>query len=269
MSDPRWFRWPRDVVRVSGPDAVSYLQGQLSQDIEPLAAGATTWALALHPQGKVASWLRLTRVAADAFLADVDGGYGVGLVERLGRFKLRTKIEIEPLVDWGVIAVRGEGLVTPEPSPGTWSLPFDWNGWTGFDLIGPGDVVVAPVGAELDAEAFHVERIEARFPMMGAEVDDDTIPAEVGVVAAAVSFTKGCFVGQELVARIDSRGATTPRVLRLIRAGSGLLAARDDLVIDGAVVGRVTSAAADVGLALVKRAVAPPVTTDNGAIVVS
>src|SRR5687768_12379363 len=91
---------PRDVVRVSGPDAISFLQGQLSQDVDGLAVGATAWSLLLQPQGKVDALVRVTRIADDAVVLDVDGGFGDAVVTRLDRFKLRVKADIDALDGW-------------------------------------------------------------------------------------------------------------------------------------------------------------------------
>ncbi|MEO7429244.1 MAG: hypothetical protein ABIY48_07645, partial [Acidimicrobiales bacterium] len=81
----------RDVVRVHGPDAVAFLQGQLSQDVAALAVGASAPSLLLQPTGKVDAWLRVTRMGDDDVLLDVEAGFGPAVHERLRRFKLRTK----------------------------------------------------------------------------------------------------------------------------------------------------------------------------------
>jgi len=103
-------------------------------------------------------------------------------------------------------------------------------------------------------------RIEAGVPVMGREIDDKTIPAETGVVDRAVSFTKGCFTGQELVARIDSRGGNAPRPIRGIRI-EGAATRGDEIAASGKAIGTLTSTAmVDVGttvaLAPLSRAVA-------------
>lgn len=100
------------------------------------------------------------------------------------------------------------------------------------------------------------ERIRAGVPAMGAELDERTIPAEVGswFIEASVSFTKGCYVGQELVARLDSRGSNVPRHLRVIEFDDGFMAAPgDEIVVGGNPLGTVTSAAAGVALGYVHR----------------
>ena len=87
-------RVPREFVQVEGPDAASFLQGQLSQDIERLSVGEAAWSFLLQPQGKVDAWLRVTRVAEDAFVLDVDDSYAEAVLARLNRFKLRVKAEL-------------------------------------------------------------------------------------------------------------------------------------------------------------------------------
>lgn len=200
----------RDVVRVHGPEAIAFLQGQLSQDIEALPVGASTWTLLLQPTGKVVAWLRATRTDDDAVLLDVDAGFGEAVRTRLARFKLRTKAELDVEARSG-FAVRGPGADALAP-PG--AMPAGWPGVEGFDVLdGTPALADLPVA---DASSLEVLRIEAGVPSMGAELTDATIPAEAGqwLIDASVSFTKGCFTGQELVARIDSRGGNVPRPLR-------------------------------------------------------
>lgn len=263
---------PRDVVRVTGPEAIGYLHGQLSQDVEGLAVGATAWSFVLQPAGKVDAWVRLTRTADDELLLDVDGGFGDGLVTRLRRFLLRTKADIETL-DWACVALRGPGAGDASAAaggPATVAVQAGWPHADGVDLLGP--QVEPPAGVSvLDRDAYEALRIRCGVPSLGAELSERTIPAEAGqwIVDASVSFTKGCFTGQELVARIDSRGGNVPRRLR------GLVVARGEplpgdapvrdapVTVEGKEVGRVTSAARSpaggyVALAYLARAVEPP-----------
>jgi folate-binding protein YgfZ len=208
----------RDVVRAAGPDAEKYLQGQTSQDIAALQIGSSAWALVLAPQGKLDAFVRVHRAGPEEFLLVTDGGVGQALVARLNRFKLRTNADMDQL-DWTVVAVRGpaagQGLATSGPVPGTGcvAVPFEWGDLVGYDLVGPAPAFPAGV-PEVGAEAYEAARIEAGFPRHGAELDERTVPAEAGLVKACVSFTKGCYTGQELVARIDSRGSNVPRHLR-------------------------------------------------------
>jgi folate-binding protein YgfZ len=228
------FRSARDVLAVRGPDAEEYLQGQLSQDVTGLAVGATADSLLLEPDGKLSALLRVTRTDGQGFVLDVDAGYGDAVVARLRRFLLRAKVEME-MLDWRCLSLRGAGvgehaggLLTVLAERGVLALPFEWNGWHGVDLLGPSDVVLGPEGLDLPegivscgADAVEACRIVSGVPAMGAELTAKTIPHEAGVVARTVSFTKGCYTGQELVARIDSRGGNVPRRLVGIVAPAG------------------------------------------------
>jgi folate-binding protein YgfZ len=116
----------------------------------------------------------------------------------------------------------------------------------------PADVVDSDDPATMAPDVYERRRILAGVPVCGVDIGPDTIPAEVGAwaIEAAVSFTKGCYTGQELVARIDSRGGNVPRPLRVLRSvdGAPLTAGADVLGPDGASAGTATSAAGDVAL---------------------
>ncbi|HSZ36255.1 MAG TPA: hypothetical protein VK773_04105 [Acidimicrobiales bacterium] len=286
------FRVSRDVLALRGPDAEEYLQGQLSQDVVGLAVGETADSLLLEPDGKLCALLRVTRTDGQGFVLDLDAGYGDAVVARLRRFLLRAKVELEPL-DWRCLSLRGAGvegpaggLLTVLAERGVMTLPFEWNGWGGVDLLGPSDVVLGPEGLDLPpgivacgADAVEACRIVSGVPAMGAELTTKTIPHEAGVVPRTVSFTKGCYTGQELVARIDARGGNVPRRLVGILAPAGppegdalspgmTLHAGEapdgDGAADDKVVGTLTSAAWSIelgawaGLAYLHRNVASP-----------
>jgi folate-binding protein YgfZ len=210
----------RDLVRVAGPDAVTFLQGQLSQDIAALdpEAGAA-WSLLLQPQGKVDAFVHVRRAGGGEVLLDVDEGWGAAVVERLERFKLRVKADVE------LLGARELDVPWPVSSGAT-----GWDEW----------------------------RVAVGFPAMGRELTESTIPEEAGVVDVAVSFTKGCFTGQELVARIDSRGRNVPKRLRRVVVDGVAASAGDELVVDGKAVGTITTAVAGAALAYVRREVEPP-----------
>ena len=231
----------RDVIAVRGPDAAAYLQGQLSQDVLALAVGDSALSLLLQPQGKVDAWLRLTRIADDEFVLDVDAGWGERVVARLKRFLLRVKVDIEPLGGWGVAVFAGDAAVPPGAWRAESEVPFTTT------VVGPG------VAGGIDDERL---RIANGIPRMGRELDESTIPAAAGIVDRSVSFTKGCYTGQELVARIDSRGDRTPSKLRRI---TGVAAPGSPVVVDGRQVGVITSAEDGVALAYIRREVEPPV----------
>ena len=101
-------------------------------------------------------------------------------------------------------------------------------------------------------EQYERARIIAGWPVMGTDITTDMIPAETGVVDVAVSFSKGCYPGQELVERMDSRGSKAPRSLVTIECTSGTKQG-DDVIVNGEVVGRFTSVLGENAMALVKR----------------
>ena len=230
------FRASRDVLAVRGPDAEAYLQGQLSQDVAALVVGESTDALLLEPDGKLTALLRITRTDGQGFVLDLDAGFGDAVAARLRRFLLRSKVEMARL-EWRCLCLRGRavpevaaGLLTVLAERGVLALPFEWNGWSGVDLLGPEDVVLGADAVDLPAgvvacgaAAVEACRIVSGIPAMGAELTNKTIAAEAGLVERTVNFTKGCYTGQELVARIDARGSNVPRRLIGVVAPSGSL----------------------------------------------
>ncbi len=237
----------RAFVRVTGPDATTYLQGQLSQDLAAVTTGLT---FLLEPTGKVCALLRVQRLGDDDHLLDTDAAAGDAVEARLGRFLLRTKADIERVEHrcTRLFGARPAGAL-PAPWPPAPDAPVD--------LL---DDDPPPGTTPLDELGYQRRRILAGVPVVGVDIGADTIPAEVGqwAVDAAVSFTKGCFTGQELVARIDSRGGNVPRPLRVLQSADGAAMPPVADVLDdaGAVVGRITSAAADVALGPLARRVA-------------
>jgi folate-binding protein YgfZ len=200
---------PRDVVVVEGPDALTYLHSQVSQDLLDLAVGERRWTFVLEPTGKVASLARVTRAAEDRFELDTDRGFGAALLARIDRFRIRVAARTS-LVESGAV-----------PSP--------------------------------DDDVEH-DRIVAGWPRLGAEIEPgETIPGGTGLTRLAVSFTKGCYPGQELVERMDSRAAEAPRSLRRLVVPSG--SRPGDPVLDGDdAVGVLTSVSGTSALGWVKRA---------------
>ncbi len=272
----------RDVVSVSGPDAESYLQGQCSQDVAGLAPGATTEALLLSPQGKIDAFIRVSRSDEGGYVIDTDLGYGPAVVARLERFRLRMRVEIALMGDWTCMAVRGPDAADAVVVRPPLVLPVEWPGLAGLDLLGPtpkeapgwvGDQAV-PCGDE----AWEALRIEAGCPVGGRDAVEGSIPAEVGLVDRTVSFTKGCYTGQELVARLDARGSKVARRLCGVVVDAAVAVVGGDhgegepppvgtavLTADGGhEVGQLSSVAwspglgATVALAMVHRRVDPP-----------
>ena len=240
----------RDVLEAAGEESATFLQGQISQDVSSLGDGASAWTWVLSPQGKVDALARVTRLSPQRWLLDTDSGWGEAVVARLNRFKLRTKVTIESR-GWKVLGLRGPGAEQAGPASGVpggdisgnlVSADPCWPGVVGSDLLGENPVPPAgwPVMGPQDYEA---ERIRVGFPKMGAELDERTIPGETGLVQRTVSFTKGCYTGQELVARVDSRGGNVPRRLARFSAQTKLTAGSSLIGSSGRPAGLLTSVA--------------------------
>jgi tRNA-modifying protein YgfZ len=252
VTEPFWCLESRDGVRVAGRDAVSYLQSQLSQDVGQLAVGASNWSLLLQPNGRVDALLRVRRTGDEELLIDVEDGWGEAVLARLQRFRIRVAAELDR-IDFSVLAVRGEGVSAP---PG--AVPAWWGVECGYDEFGPSAAGPPSDAAPGDLVVLETSRVRAGWPAMGREISEQTIPAELGpLLDVAVSFTKGCYPGQELVERMHSRGASAPKLVRRLESAGGPLRAGAPVTVDGREVGTVTSAAGAVALAVVGRAVEP------------
>jgi len=264
----------RGLVTVEGPDALSFLQSLVSQDVTELAIGVGAHTLLLTPQGKLDVDARVVRVGDDRLWLDTEPGFGAQLAASLQRFRIRVKADIvDASDDFGALAVRGPGageLRSVVEAPAV-VLDVPWPFGDGFDVIGPRGAVDAARRALVDGGASAITseeleqlRVEAGVPRQGADLDERTIAQEAFLERDAVSFTKGCFLGQELVCPIDTRGHVN-RFLRSIRVLDG---ARPpvgaEVVVDGKVVGALTSVTPLTdrpwsGLAFVRREVEPPV----------
>jgi folate-binding protein YgfZ len=209
----------RDVIDVVGADAVTFLQGQLSADVAALTEGESAPTLVLQPTGKLLAWGRVTHRREGHCSIDVDPGLGDAVSERLNRFRLRVAAELSTrtvgVAEFHEVGERGAELA----GVGEWAVPGLWPAGDQLDVLGFDRAAYAyPDDIDVRTEDDHrFDRIAAGVPVVGLDVGE-IIPAEAGVwlVHAAASFTKGCYVGQELVARVNSRGSNTPRSLRVL-----------------------------------------------------
>lgn len=240
-----WVPIVRDVISVTGKDAASYLHSQLSQDVASMEAGDSRQSFLLEPTGKIVALLRITRGGLDRFVLDVDPGVGDEVLVRLNRFKIRVEVDLE-LTTQTWRAIRQVGGTPIQGVVPAWRMDGSAVDVFARDAAMPGSI------RQGTAEEYERERIAAAWPVMGVDLTTDMIPAETGVVDVAVSFVKGCYPGQELVERMDSRGSTAPRSLITVDCAIGTKPG-DEFIVDGKVAGRFTSVQGDKALALVKR----------------
>jgi folate-binding protein YgfZ len=213
LTATRYVRRARAFVRVAGPDAEDLLQRLLSNDVEALAAGDACDALLLTPKARVLALVRVHRRGHDDFLLSTDPETGDALRTHLVRARLRSRCEIASEDHAAWLVLGGAELVDEEPP-----------------------------GEEVDAAAWERFRIEAGIPAWGTEVDDRVLPAEAGLTDTHVSFTKGCYPGQEPVARLHYRGHPNRTLRRLDLEASKTPLRDSELALEGKVVGRLTSA---------------------------
>jgi tRNA-modifying protein YgfZ len=217
---------PRAYVRVAGPDAEDYLQRMVSNDVAALAPGEACEALLLTPKARVIAPMRVLRRGADDFLLLTEPGLGETLRDQLVRMRFAAKAEIE-LEEHTSAIVFGDGDGIPTRDYGRPAV----------------EALDAGLEPTLDGDALEALRIQAGTPLFGKEIDDRVLPAEAGLVERAVSLTKGCYPGQEPIARLHYRGHANRGLRVLALDGEELPPADAELTVDEKVVGRVTSAA--------------------------
>ena len=234
---------PRSFVRVAGPGAEEYLDRMVSNDVAVLGPGESCEALLLTPKARVIAPLVVLRRGHEDFLLLTEPELGERVRAELVRSRFAAKAEIEP-------------------EEHTSHVVFGGPAGTGAIATGDyGEPAAEVLDAELEPtvlpEELELLRIRAGTPAWGKEIDDRILPAEAGLTERAVSFTKGCYPGQEPIARLHYRGHAN-RGLRVLELAE-LPEPEAEIVWEGKSVGRITSAvAADggaVALAYVRREV--------------
>ena len=197
-----------DIVTVAGPDAQKFLHSLVSQDVATLDAGAERWSFLLQPQGKVVGFFRIAHLAKPDTATDTAADTFELVLDAGAGAAVRDALQR--------YLIRTKATVTLAES-------------------------VQREGLD------EAERIAAGLPRWGCEITESTIPNETGLTAVAVNFTKGCYVGQELVERIDARGGNVPKRLCLLRLGASIVPAGGvaRLEREGKDVGTITSSALD------------------------
>jgi tRNA-modifying protein YgfZ len=214
-------------LRVSGADRVDFLHGQCTNDIQRLRAGESCYAAFLNAKGKMRGEGQVICLA-DAFLLEVNPG----LAPSLKKFIITEDVTVEDVTaslgEWLVI---GDEIGEVPAQAVTFQHPLGW-----------GVISDTPMAATIDSERLEVLRIEAAVPKWGVDMDETTIPNEAGLEARAISYGKGCYIGQETIARIKTYGHVNRRLVQIALAGESVPACGDKLFVDGREVGQVASA---------------------------
>ncbi|HEY3764239.1 MAG TPA: hypothetical protein VGL44_03700 [Gaiellales bacterium] len=242
----------RGFVRASGPDAVAYLQSMVSNDVEAIAPGGGVYALLLTPKARVIADLEVFRTGADLVLA-CPPETAEGVLGTLLRARFRKKVVLEP-ADYALVWGDADGALAELATP------------VGVERL----LEAAPANGATSAVGWELARIEAGVPRFGHEFDADSMPAEAGLEERAISFTKGCYPGQEPVARLHYRGHAN-RGVRGVRFAAAAAAPGTPVTVDGAQVGKITSVVESprfgpIGLAVLRREVADGAAGDAGGI---
>jgi folate-binding protein YgfZ len=230
------YRLDRGYVAVSGPDAAEFLERMVSNEVASLEPGDVRPALLLTPKSRIVAPLRVVREGPEAFLLITEAALAETVASTLLRARFAAKCQIEVKPYRGYVQVgSGEGVRN------------DDYGVEAFESWGDDEREAAEPDEQLERL-----RIEAGTPVWGRELDETVLPAEAGLDETHVSFTKGCYPGQEPIARLHYRGRPNRRLalLESENASSG-----DEILHEGKNVGRVTSAVPGRALGYVRREV--------------
>lgn len=221
-------RRPRDFVGVRGPDAASYLQAMVSNDVEALGIGDSCEALLLTPRARVIAPLVVLRRGVDDFLLLTEEGLGDRVRATLLRSRFAAKCDIDLETHSSTVVLGGEdGIPTAD---------------YGVPAV---EVLDAATKPTLGPDELELLRVRAGTPRFGREIDDRVLPAEAGLEERAIDFQKGCYPGQEPIARQHYRGRVNRTLRTLSIEGVAIPDYDAELSYAGKSVGRVTSAIRD------------------------
>ncbi|MDQ3911793.1 MAG: hypothetical protein M3305_08515 [Actinomycetota bacterium] len=254
----------RTVLRLGGGDPVGMLNAVITNDM-PRDGNIGTYAALLNPKGRIQTDLRVLRRGDDILVVTEEAGTAAAK-EALSRYAPFSRVKLEDLSEdkaWGVLGLYGPragellgGLELTEHE----TAEIEVGGARvltvgvavpvpGFELLSPADVLrtagerLLSVGAELASlDAYETIRIEVGIPRFGLDISPENFPAEVGILERAVSFSKGCYPGQETVARMHYRGHPNKTLHRLVATDTSLSPGAP-ILQDGRQVGSITSTA--------------------------
>lgn len=255
----------RGAVAVTGPDAAKFLQGLVTNDVAHLETAAddvafraaAAHAALLSAQGKILFDFFCVRTP-QGFVLEVAMAKAADLAKRLAMYKLRAAVAIEDVSEaFDVLALWGKNACSSGPTIDTVAFADPRHADLGTRILAEKrfarDIASATNGTAVDTAAYHAHRIALGVPEGGKDYDfGDAYPHEADFdLFAGVSFTKGCYVGQEIVARMQHKTAIRKRVVR-VRGEAPLATGRPDVLAGDVSLGRLGSVAGTHGLALLR-----------------
>lgn len=251
----RWYLQPSPIVfKVTGKDARRYLNNRLSNDLRSLQSGSSILAGALTPQGRVEGLFTVYVQENDTFYLAGDGGERQLLFAALGRYIVADRVSIVDCSSEALVGhIVGSSSVNPPEGALLLASPRKRFEREGMDFLivasSIGEVTERlrqALGSPLSREAYDIERFRAGFVQYPSEVDDTVILTEAGL-RDAVSFQKGCYVGQEVIERSDAIGKLPRSIERIVFDGSTSLATSASILgADQRPIGKVISVIPDV-----------------------
>ena len=260
----------RTFIRVTGTERTRFLNGMLSNDIARLEEGKGCYACLLNPQGKILADLNVTALS-DCHILETDARWKERALDHLNKYLIADDVTFQELTDDFLLALQGPGsptllerlvpgIIPPAAEHQSTQVTIDGHscrltrasitGEEGYTLAlsvkGAGVVWQALQGASaipVGMATLNTLRLEAGIPWFGVDFDEGNFPQEAGIEDRAVSFTKGCYIGQEFVIRIAHRGHVNRRISGLTVEREPIPRPRDRILHDDKEVGRITSAA--------------------------
>jgi tRNA-modifying protein YgfZ len=254
MSETRQIDGAHELVVVEGPGAKRFLNDLLSQDLDQMQPDKAVRSFLLGPKGKLRALLWVFGTEERICLV-TDVGVGDRVADDLTHYKIRVKATVRrPVPITTVVGPLPEGAVAAP-----------------LGRLERGFVEGPVEASSMTTEQWEALRVEAREPVMDRDVDETNIPHETGLVDEAVSFKKGCYLGQELVARMDSRGGRANHWLRRIALDSPVapvaeVRSGDEVVGRITTVGFSSTSGSHVGLGLLHRSIEPGAHVTIGAV---
>jgi len=264
----------RSRLCLTGADRVRFLHGQVTNDVKALQPGQGCYAALVTAKGKMQSDLNIFFLP-DELLLDFEPGLGAAVTERLEKYVVADDVQVVDVTEpYGLLSVQGlkSELVVrslgslpeipaqamsfatiPDPAGDIYLMNHPRLGSSGFDVFAPA-AALRPLAEKVLASAkslgggpagwqpFEVVRIEAGIPRFGLDMDETNIPIESGIEARAVSYTKGCYIGQEVLNRIHTLGHVNQELRGFRLAAQDALPRKGDkLLLEGKPVGYITS----------------------------